>query len=507
MKKTVLLVMILTIVSKVVGFAREIILAYFYGASGISDAYLISLTIPTVIFAFIAEGLKTTYIPIFSKVESEQGVEEANKYTSNIITLLMLASTFIILPVLLFTEPIVKLFASGFEGETLAIAVTFTEISIFSVYGIGIINIFQAYLQVKKDFIIPTLVSLPLNLMLVLSIVVSVGHDDRILAVGKVIAVLAQLIFMIPFLLKKGYKHTFYLNFRDENLRKTLLLAMPVILGTSVNQINKLVDRTIASRVIVGGVSALNYAVRLNGFILNVFVLSLAAVVYPSFSKYIANQNIKGFKRSLSESINIISLLVIPATLGMMLFSESIVSLLFGRGAFDVNATTLTASALFFYSVGLMGFGLREILSRALYSLQDTKTPMINASIGMVLNIILNIVLSKFLGIGGLALATSISAIFTTGLMFISLRKKIGPFGMKQISISFLKILFASLVMGGLAKLSFNYLTSSLSQNLSLLIAIGVGTVSYFVIIYFMKIEDVDVIVGAIKKKLGRGSA
>ena len=111
------------------------------------------------------------------------------------------------------------------------------------------------------------------------------------------------------------------------------------------------------------------------------------------------------------------------------------------------------------------------------------------------------------MGIGGLALATSVAATFTTVLLFISLRKKIGPFGMKQISVSFLKILFASLVMGGLAKLSFNYLTVSLSQNLSLLMAIGVGVVSYFVIIYFMKIEDVDVIVGAIKKKLGRGAA
>jgi putative peptidoglycan lipid II flippase len=180
---------------------------------------------------------------------------------------------------------------------------------------------------------------------------------------------------------------------------------------------------------------------------------------------------------------------------------------LFGRGAFDNTAINMTSNALFFYSIGMIGFSLRDILSRAFYSLQDTKTPMINAAIGMVLNIVLNLILSQFLGIGGLALATSIAAIFTTALLFISLRKKIGPFGMKQISISFLKILFASSIMGFLAKLSFNYLTASLSQNVSLLLAIGVGAVSYFVIIYFMKIEDVDVLVRAIKKKLGRGAA
>lgn len=498
--------MILTVGTKILGFAREIILAYYYGASSLSDAYLISLTIPTVIFAFIGVGLKTTYIPIFSKIENEQGEEEANKFTNNIISLLLVISTFIILPVLIFTEPVVKLFASGFDGETLALASTFTQISILSIYIIGIIYVFEAYLQMKKNFLIPAIISLPLNIIIILSIVISVGFDDRILAVGKVVAVLAQLLFLIPYLLKNGYKHTFLLNLKDDNLRKTLILAVPVILGTSVNQINKLVDRTIASQVAIGGISALNYASRLNGFVLNIFVLSLATVIYPSFSKMAASNNIKGLKRALGEAINIISLLVIPATIGTMIFSESIVTLLFGRGAFDARATALTASALFFYSIGLMGFGLREILSRALYALQDTKTPMINAAIGMVLNIILNIILSKYLGIGGLALATSIAAIFTTGLMFITLRRKIGPFGMKQISISFLKILLASVLMGVVAKISFNYSTTFLSQNLSLLLAVGVGAVSYFMIIYFMKIEDVDIIVEAIKKKFSKGA-
>jgi putative peptidoglycan lipid II flippase len=190
-----------------------------------------------------------------------------------------------------------------------------------------------------------------------------------------------------------------------------------------------------------------------------------------------------------------------------MIFSNKIIELLYGRGAFENNSVLLTSGALRFYSVGLIGMALREVVSRGFYALEDSITPVKNAVIAVCLNVILNIVLSKYLGINGVALATSIAASFTTILLFISLRKKIGPFGMKQISISFLKILFASSLMGGLAKLSFNYLTISLSQNLSLLIAIGVGALSYFVIIYFMKIEDVDVIVGAIKKKLGRGAA
>ncbi|MDK2919768.1 MAG: putative peptidoglycan lipid flippase, partial [Candidatus Petromonas sp.] len=140
--------------------------------------------------------------------------------------------------------------------------------------------------------------------------------------------------------------------------------------------------------------------------------------------------------------------------------------------------------------------------SRTFYSLQDTKTPMINAAIAMTINIILNIILSKFLGIGGLALATSISAIFCTTLLFVSLRKKIGSFGMKNISISFIKILFASLVMGLIAKVSYSTLLNNINANLSLILSIGIGVITYFTIIYFMRIEEVDVIVNAIKRKM-----
>ena len=196
-----------------------------------------------------------------------------------------------------------------------------------------------------------------------------------------------------------------------------------------------------------------------------------------------------------------VNLLVIPATFGSMIFAEQIVRLLFNRGMFDTQAISMTTSALFFYSLGMIGFGLRDVLSRAFYSMQDTKTPAINAAIAVVLNIILNIIFSKFLGIGGLALATSISAIFGTVLLFISFRKKIGPFGMKSIVFSFGKIVAASVIMGIIAKFSFNRMLMTFGENVSLILSISIGAVIYGIIIYFMKIEEVDILVGALKKR------
>lgn len=504
MKKTALIIMLITIISKIFGFARELTLAYFYGASSVSDAYLVSITIPNSIFALIAAGLVAGYIPMYSRIMQDDGEVVANRFTSNLINILIAFSTIMIILGLLFTEQIVKVFAVGFTGETLALAVSFTKITLLAIYFIGIITIYSGFLQIKGNYYIPALIGFPLNLIIILSIVISPYTNVLVLAIGFIIAILAQLLLLIPFMRKYNYRPKLVFDIKDKHIKRLAYIAIPIIIGVSVNQINVIVDRTLASQIVVGGISALNYAQKLNGFVQGLFVLSITVVLYPIISRMAVKKDMVGFKGALAESITGINLLVIPATVGFMLFATPIVSILFSRGAFGADALVLTSYALFFYSIGMIGIGLREVLTRAFYSLQDTKTPVINATIGVVLNIVLNIILSRYMGIGGLALATSIAAIFTSGLLFISLRKKIGPLGIKQISISFLKIIFASLVMGVLAKISFNYLTANiLSQNLSLLIAITIGAVSYFVIIYFMKIEEVDAISRAVKGRLG----
>lgn len=503
MKKAALIIMALTIISKIIGFGREITLSYYYGASNVSDAYLIALTIPAVIFSFVGVAITTSYIPMYSSISKQRTEEEAKKFTSNIINTILILCTLIVLIVLSFTTTIVKIFASGFEGETLEIAVNFTRITIFGIYFTALIGVFKGYLHVKNSFVIPALIGIPLNLFLVLSIVLSNTLGYIMLPLGKLAAAFSQILFMLPCVIKNGYIYKFRLSY-DENLKKMLFLTLPIIAGVSVNQINILVDRTIASQIVEGGISALNYANRLNLFIQGIFVMSLVTVMYPMISKFAAQNNINGLKKSVAETIGGINLLVIPITVGAMIFSEPVIVLLYGRGAFDLDAIAMTSYALFFYSIGMIGFGLREVLARVFYSLQDTKTPMINAAIGMFINIILNIVLSRYLGIGGLALATSIAAIITTILMFISLRAKIGPFALKQLSISFIKILIASLIMGIMVLGIYNYFSVIVNGNLALLYSIFAGAFIYFIAIYFMKIKEMNIIVSAIKRRLRR---
>lgn len=503
MKKVALMIMVITMFSKVVGFGREIVLSYIYGASAITDAYLISQTIPIVIFSFISVGVTTGFIPLYSRVLNEEGESRANNFTNNLINVLLLISTVIVVLVLVFTQPIVKLFASGFSGETLELAVNFTRISVLGVYFTALMNIFTGFLRLHENYIVPALVGLPLNLIIIFSLFISTQTSVYTLVIGSVLATASQLLLIAPFIRRTGYRYQPILNFKDEHLKMMVLIALPVIVGTSINEVNILVDRTLASGIAVGGISALNYANRLNGFVQGLFVASITTVMYPMISKMAAENNIKGLKVYISEAISLINLLVIPATIGAMIFSQEIIGLLFGRGAFTTEAIEMTGNALFYYSIGMIAFGLRNILTRAFYALQDTKTPMINATIAVVINIVLNIILSRYLGIGGLALATSLAAIVSTVLMFITLRKKIGGFGLGEIFQSFIKIGIISVVMGAIALGSFNFLKQqSLSANLALLLAIGVGALVYAILIYLAKIPEVDQILAVVKKKL-----
>ncbi|MGE8078370.1 murein biosynthesis integral membrane protein MurJ [Peribacillus loiseleuriae] len=502
MKKSILLIMVFAIFTKMLGFSRDILLSYFYGVSNISDAYLISIIIPTSIVALIGTGIATSYIPMYSAIENDNGIKIADEFTNNVINFILIICTIIVILVFIFTEPIVRLFASGFEGEVLNLTVTFTRISIFSVYFAGMIYVFSGYLQMKDKFSIPALMGVPLNLLIMLSIFLSTKFNINILSIGTAVAMGFQALFLIPFVYKIGLRYKLKIDIGNEHIRKLIVLSLPVILGVSVTQVNVIVDKTMASHIAVGGISALNYAERLTEFIQATFVMSIITVIYPRISKLASEGNLNGLKKMVLGSINGINLLVIPVSVGAIILAEPIVRLLFGRGAFEEAAILMTSNALFFYSIGLMGFGLREVLSRAFYALQDVKTPMINAAIALFLNIILNILLSKFLGIGGLALATSISATFCTGLLLLKLREKIGPFGIKSITISFIKILCASSIMGLILIISYNYLFSFLSEITSILISIFIATIVYFIIIYNMKVESTFIIENSIKRWL-----
>ncbi|EQK42050.1 MULTISPECIES: murein biosynthesis integral membrane protein MurJ [Paraclostridium] len=500
-----------TLIAKILGFGRELALASAYGASGTSDAFLVAMNIPAVIFSAIGTSLGTAFIPLYCDLEAKQGKKASLRFSNNVLNIVVLLCLITSLVGVVFTEPIVKLFAVGFKGETLTQAIYFTRVLILGMAFLGMSYIMMAFLQVKENFVIPGLMSVPYNMLIIISIFLSVTINPNLLPWGTLIGLSLQFIFQYPFARKKGFKYRPYINLKDEYLKRMLWLIGPVLIGVAVTQVNSIVDRTIASTLVEGSISALNYATKLNQFVMGMFIVSISSVIYPMLSKLSTENNKKKFKESIVTAINVVTLIIIPISVGAIILAEPIVKLLFQRGEFDARATQMTAIALIFYSIGMLGFGLRDILGKIFYSLQDTKTPMINGIIAMVLNIVLNLAFVKYtnMGLGGLAFATSISSLVTIALLSVSLRRKIGAFGGKKIISVLIKSIIAALLMALVTKFTYNVIDAFLSAGfiqdaIKLAISVGLGAIVYAVSIIVLRVDEVKLIFKMINKKVKR---
>lgn len=415
-----------TIIYKILGFLREFALSYFWGTSGISDAFLISQTIPGTLFDFVGTGLTTCFIPIYYTILNERGRSEANRFTNKIITIIFSFATFLIITVWLDTSFFVKIFASGFEGDTLELACGFTRIGILSLYFSALVFVYGSFLQAEKQFFPSSGTAVLQSVFVLISITLGAIYNIWILPIGCALSIGLRLLYLYPCVKKYGFTLQFDYKWKDNNVKKFGLLLLPVIVGVAVNDLNVLVDRTIASQLAVGAISALTYANSLIQLANGGIVQPVATVFYPYITKSITQKDIEIASLHIRKTINVLFVIFVPLCLFFVSFGRDITVLLFGRGAFDEHSIDLTSKAFFYYSLGLCFIGLREIFSRIYYAFGDTKTPTINAIIGVVFNIGLNILLSKYLGIGGLALATSISALITTLLLSIQIKAKTG---------------------------------------------------------------------------------
>lgn len=500
------ILMVTTIFAKVLGFARELSLAYVYGASAVSDAYVVAFSIPTIIFSGIGAAILTSYIPIYTGLQKNEP-HELGRFNNSVMTMVFLLSVSIFGVFLLFDRPIVRMFALGFEGETLEMAIILSRIMMASIIFIGVYFILQGFLQIHGSFFAVGMVSVPLNIAVVVSILFSKPESYRLLGWGVVVGYAAS--FLMLYIAAKRHRYTFKpcFSFRDKNIRRLMLLVLPIFLGKAITQLNTMLDRTIASVLPEGSVSALSYANRVTGFVTAVFVVSVATAIFPQLSRLSAGNNTKKLKSTFVTSSGIMSLLVLPISAGIMIFSNEIVSLLFLRGAFTSADVERTAQVLFFYSFGLLAFSIKDVMINVFYAIEDTKTPTINSIIALALNTIFNLILLKPMGAGGLALATSISGIITLVMLTFSLRKKIGQLGLKRLFVSLFKMLLAT---GGMtaAVIPLYAAIFGLTQSIliSLVIAIGGGAVVYGLLNILLRTHELGLVIVGVAEKLTGGS-
>lgn len=484
-----------TNLSRILGLIRDIVIARLFGTGIFAQAFVVAFRIPNTLRDLVGEGAtNAAFVPVLTEyrtIKQEKDYWEVARVLLNILFLTL--STLAIVGVLA-SPLIVRLIAPGFikEPEKLQVTITLTRVLFpyilligLSAYGMGVLNSL-------RHFATPAFGPALLNISIIISgllLCPSIGVMG--LAIGVLIGGLLQLSLQVPVLSKKGLKIKRNFSLIHPAAKRIGKLLLPRMLGTAVYQLNVFIDTMLASLfwiVGAGGVAALYYSNRLLQYPFAVFALALAQVVLPTMSAHAAHKNIEKLKETISFSLRAVFLIMIPSSIGLMILGKPIITILFERGAFGSYSTQITNSALFFYCFGLFAYAGIKILVNSFYSLQDTFTPVKTASLSLMVNVILNVILMWPLKIGGLALATSVAGIFNFFLLFFILQKKIGRINWRKIVDSFLRVLLAAIIMGCIGYILltknpyFNFAAgSSLFKGTKLFILLGIN-VGVFII-------------------------
>lgn len=445
-KTSVFIVMVGTLLSKVLGLVREVLLAQKYGTGYISDSFILSLNIPTVIISAIAGAILTNYIPLFSKIENESE-EKAAKFNGNLLTIFFITSTLLIIVFMIFTKPIVKVFAAGFDDEGLTYLINLSRITIFCMYFIIMAHILKGYLEYRGKFWGTSLYGILMNVGMILGIIFSSTERYQILGLGVLIGYI--LAFIELFILSRKNKFTvkFNLNLKDDYLKELIVLTIPILLNDVVWQINGVVDKSISSTIGAGYISAINYSHYIVDMVSAVFATSVVTVFFPNVIKMFRDRGIQAVKEKTNKILKTIIFVSIPCTILISTYSETIVKCLFYRGAFDENSLKITSVAVSIYAIAIVFVCMKTILFKVFYALQDTKSPTKSAIIAIILNIILSLLLVKPFGYIGIIVATIISSFTSTFLLIKMFNKHHEKLMDKALWINVLKIAISSIVM------------------------------------------------------------
>ena len=494
-----------TSLSRILGYIKDMILAKYFGATGISDVFFVAFRIPNLLRELFAEGsMSSAVIPVLKEYQIKEGAEESKKIVKSLFTFIMIVVGGITMLGIIFSPLIVKVIAPGFieNYQKFELTVLLTKIMFPFLLFVSFAALTMGTLNTQNIFFVPALAPCFLNITIIVFVV---GFSSFFfnpivsVAVGVTCGGIFQWIVQLPSFYKNNFKLGFALF--HPAMKKIVILVIPTTIAMAVNQINIFVSTIIASFLPEGSVTYLYYSMRLIQLPIGIFGVAIGMAVLPALSQHIAEGKRDLLTNDFIFSLKFLLFLTIPSTIGLMMLKEPIVNTLFQRGAFDLTATVKTSSALLFYSIGILGTVGSKIITATFYSLQDTKTPVICAISGMVINIIFSILLMQSMKHNGLALAYSLAA--TTQLLMLGsfLKKQVPEISFSSIIPSFMKSTIASLISIGIAKLICQLNPDIWSHGEKMLLKFFyLGTVIiiaiflYLLLCYLMKHEELGYI-------------
>ncbi|MFC1546650.1 murein biosynthesis integral membrane protein MurJ [bacterium] len=499
-----------TLFSRILGYARDMAIANYFGAHAIADAFYVAYRIPNLLRRLLGEGaLIAAFVPVYTGYLTNKDEEDAKRFLSTLATFLSIALIAITIAGIYFAPLILKVIAPGFavSSEKFTLAVTLTRIMFPFFIAVGISALFMGILNSHHVFLYPAISPCFLSLSeLAFMFLICPFMENPItgLAMGVVCGGMLQALFQLPVILRRKIRFSISFNWRNEGFRRVALLMLPAAMAVSVDQLSAFIDVICASWLKVGSISALYYSNHLTLFPMGLFGVAVSTVSLPALSRAASYNNFDEIKSTLNTSLRFMIYCMMPSLVGLAVLAYPVVRLLFERGKFNNIATVMTSQALVFYTLGLTAYASVKILSTAFYSLKDTKTPVKTGSISMIMNAELNLILMQYMQVRGLAFATAIASTFNALMLFYFLRKKIGRLGLKKMTIDTIKIIISAGIMGIICR--YLYIMLFDSRILSVFVPIFAGIVVYFLLTYLLRIDEtihiLDIIKGLKKKNV-----
>ena len=494
-----------TIISRLLGYLRDILIAVFLGTGPLADAFFVAFRIPNTFRRLFSEGtFNAAFVPSYA-AELSQGKEQSSEFANNVFNLLILGLFFLVIIIEIFMPTFVFLIAPGFEGDNqkMDLAINLTRITFPFLFFISLASFFSAILNSHNRFAVAAATPIILNLMLIGVLFYGSFLNDKLVFYLSYVVTLSgiiQLIFLYIFV-KKFYQPKITLKIKiNEKVKKFFKKLLPSIFSSGVTQINILVGTIIASFQ-TSAVSYLYYADRIYQINLAIAGIAIGAVILPQLSRYIQNNQKEEIMLIQNKALELSLFLSIPATIALLIGSEQIVSALFGYGSFEENGVKNSAKALFYFSLGLPAFSLIKVFSSFFFARHNTKIPFYISLISVLLNITISVFYFKTIGFIIIPIATSISSWFNAIILFLFLKKKkLFDFNLVFIK-RFIRILIAAIIMG----IFFNYLINFFDSNLDydqkfksayLIGSVLLGLISYLLIailIKAFKISDIKI--------------
>ncbi|WP_129407946.1 murein biosynthesis integral membrane protein MurJ [Marinitoga lauensis] len=480
-----------TMVSRFLGLFRDILFAYYFGRSGEYDAYIIAILLPFFLRRIFAEGaFSTVFIPLYTRKKGK----EADIFASTAINFLILITALIYIFVFFFSPFFAKMLGSGLEKEYLILSSKLMKLTFPFITFISIWSILSGILYHENNFFVSAVSPAITNVFTILGIIFSYIFSIRIYGptIGFLLGGFFQMVALLIYLNKKEYFH-YYFSLKQEYVKEIMGMFIPAFFGVAISHINSIVDTNVASWTGEGGVATIQYALRLYQLPLAIFSVSIANVILPRLSKLSFNNKKEKFIQEFKDAILISLFLTIPASSGLIILSKEIIKLIYQRGSFTEKDTLITAFTLVTYSIGIIFYSIHGILVRNYYSRLNTKKPTRISFVMVLINIVLDIILAKYIGVAGIGLATSISGF----IGMIILGWEFFVHFTKNDYIEVIKIIISTSGM----LLSLYLLKMLSSSNIYTVILVFAGAIIYLLFTFLFKVKYLQNIINIVRSK------